>query len=69
MPVVTGGKRHAIGGTFFEPTVLTDVPPGAKVAQEGTFGPLASLFRFATDEEALRLANDTEFGLARHLQP
>ena len=50
MPVVTGGKRHAIGGTFFEPTVLTDVPPGAKVAQEGTFGPLA----LSSDSQQMR---------------
>jgi succinate-semialdehyde dehydrogenase / glutarate-semialdehyde dehydrogenase len=64
--VVTGGKRHALGGTFFEPTVLTDVPTDAKVAQEETFGPLAPLFRFEADDEVLRLANDTEFGLASY---
>ena len=64
--VLTGGKRHALGGTFFEPTVLADVPADAKVAREETFGPLAPLFRFETDEEAIRLANDTEFGLASY---
>src|SRR4029077_84016 len=64
--VLTGGKRHSLGGTFFEPTVLADVPADAKVACEETFGPLAPLFRFETDEEAIRLANDTEFGLASY---
>ena len=64
--ILTGGKRHALGGTFFEPTVLSDVPINAKVAREETFGPLAPLFRFETDEEAIRLANDTEFGLASY---
>src|SRR6201997_3115937 len=64
--VLIGGKRHALGGTFFEPTVLADVPADAKVAREETFGPLAPLFRFETDEEALQLANDTEFGLASY---
>jgi succinate-semialdehyde dehydrogenase/glutarate-semialdehyde dehydrogenase len=64
--VLTGGKRHSLGGTFFEPTVLADVPADAKVAREETFGPLAPLFRFETDEEAIRLANDTEFGLASY---
>ena len=63
---MTGGKRHALGGTFFEPTVLADVTADAKVAREETFGPLAPLFRFETDEEAIRLANDTEFGLASY---
>jgi len=63
---LTGGKRHALGGTFFEPTVLADVTADAKVAREETFGPLAPLFRFETDEEAIRLANDTEFGLASY---
>ena len=64
--ILTGGKRHALGQTFFEPTVLANVSSDAKVAQEETFGPLAPLFRFETDEEALRLANDTEFGLASY---
>jgi succinate-semialdehyde dehydrogenase / glutarate-semialdehyde dehydrogenase len=64
--VVTGGKRHALGGTFFEPTVLADVVPGMLVAREETFGPVAPLFRFKTEEEAIRMANDTEFGLAAY---
>jgi succinate-semialdehyde dehydrogenase/glutarate-semialdehyde dehydrogenase len=62
--VVAGGKRHAKGGTWFEPTVLTGVTPGMKVAQEEIFGPVAPLFRFETEEEAIRLANDTVYGLA-----
>jgi succinate-semialdehyde dehydrogenase/glutarate-semialdehyde dehydrogenase len=64
--VLTGGKRHSLVGTFFEPTVLANVPADAEVAREETFGPLAPLFRFETDEEAIRLANDTEFGLASY---
>ena len=65
--LLTGGKRHALGGTFFEPTVLGDVTPAMRVAREETFGPLAPLFRFSTEAEAIRLANDTEFGLAAYL--
>jgi succinate-semialdehyde dehydrogenase/glutarate-semialdehyde dehydrogenase len=65
--VVTGGRRHALGGTFYEPTVLTDVSPEMMLAREETFGPVAPLFRVDTDEEAIRLANDTEFGLAAYL--
>jgi succinate-semialdehyde dehydrogenase/glutarate-semialdehyde dehydrogenase len=64
--IVTGGKRHALGGNFFEPTILADVPKTAKVSQEETFGPLAPLFRFKTEEEAIAMANDTEFGLASY---
>ncbi len=64
--VVTGGKRHALGGNFFEPTILADVPKNAVVFHEETFGPVAPLFRFKTEEEAIRLANDTEFGLASY---
>jgi succinate-semialdehyde dehydrogenase/glutarate-semialdehyde dehydrogenase len=64
--VLTGGKRHLLGGTFFEPTVLADMPVDAKVATEETFGPLAPLFRFESDDDAVRLANDTEFGLASY---
>ncbi len=64
--VVAGGKRHRLGGTFFEPTVLTGVTPAMKVAREETFGPLAPLFRFETDDEAIRMANATEFGLAAY---
>ncbi len=65
--ILTGGKRHALGGQFFEPTVLTNVPANADVATEETFGPLAPLFRFHTDEEAIAMANDSEFGLAAYL--
>lgn len=65
--VVCGGRRHALGGTFFEPTVVTDVTPEMAVAREETFGPLAPLFRFHTEEEAIRLANDTPYGLASYV--
>ena len=64
--VVIGGARHERGGTFFQPTVLTEVTTDMKVTQEETFGPLAPLFRFKTDEDAIALANDTEFGLASY---
>ncbi len=64
--VLLGGKRHALGQTFFEPTVLADVTAQMKVAKEETFGPLAPLFRFQTDEQAIEMANDTEFGLASY---
>ena len=64
--IVTGGKRHALGGTFFEATVLADMSVDAKVSTEETFGPLAPLFRFESDDDAVRLANDTEFGLASY---
>jgi succinate-semialdehyde dehydrogenase/glutarate-semialdehyde dehydrogenase len=64
--VLLGGKRHALGQTFFEPTVLAGVTPQMKVAKEETFGPLAPLFRFETDEQAIQMANDTEFGLASY---
>ncbi len=64
--VLLGGKRHALGQTFFEPTVLAGVTSQMKVAKEETFGPLAPLFRFETDEEGLQMANDTEFGLASY---
>ena len=64
--VVTGGKRHALGGTFFEPTVVTGVTPGMKVSTEETFGPLAPLYKFETEEEVVALANDTIFGLASY---
>ena len=62
--VALGGKRHALGGTFFEPTVLTGCTPAMLVAREETFGPVASVFVFDSEEEVLALANDTEFGLA-----
>jgi succinate-semialdehyde dehydrogenase / glutarate-semialdehyde dehydrogenase len=64
--VLLGGKRHALGGSFFEPTVLADVSGDMAVAKEETFGPVAPLFRFTTEEEAIRMANDTEFGLASY---
>ncbi len=64
--VVTGGKRHAKGGTFFEPTVLVDVKTSMKVTHEETFGPVAPLFRFKTEQELIKLANDTEYGLASY---
>ena len=64
--VVVGGNRHALGGRFFEPTVLADVTPAMMVAREETFGPVAPLFRFKTEQEAIALANDTEFGLAAY---
>ena len=64
--VVLGGKRHALGGSFFEPTILTGVTAEMLVAREETFGPLAPIFRFGSDAEAIRMANDTEFGLASY---
>ena len=64
--IALGGKRHALGGTFFEPTILTGVTPEMLVAREETFGPVAPIFRFGTDEEAIAMANDTEFGLASY---
>jgi len=64
--VTAGGKRHALGGNFFEPTVLTDVTPDMVVAREETFGPISPLFRFDTEEEAVAMSNDTEFGLAAY---
>jgi succinate-semialdehyde dehydrogenase/glutarate-semialdehyde dehydrogenase len=64
--LMTGGHRHALGGTFFEPTVLADVNASMCVAHEETFGPLAPLFRFKTEEEVIAMVNDTEFGLASY---
>ncbi|GJI89285.1 NAD-dependent succinate-semialdehyde dehydrogenase [Duganella hordei] len=64
--LLTGGKRHELGHSFFQPTVIADVSNDMIVATEETFGPLAPLFRFKTDEEAIALANDTEFGLASY---
>jgi succinate-semialdehyde dehydrogenase/glutarate-semialdehyde dehydrogenase len=64
--IVTGGKRHALGGTFFQPTILADVTRDMAVAREETFGPLAPLFRFSAEKEAIAMANDTEFGLAAY---
>ena len=64
--VAVGGGRHALGGSFFEPTLLTGVTTAMAVAREETFGPVAPLFRFSTEDEAIRMANDTEFGLAAY---
>ncbi|GKY87081.1 NAD-dependent succinate-semialdehyde dehydrogenase [Sinisalibacter aestuarii] len=64
--VAVGGERHALGGTFFQPTVLTGLTPDMAVAREETFGPLAPVFRFETEDEAIAMANDTEFGLAAY---
>ncbi|MEH3106446.1 MAG: NAD-dependent succinate-semialdehyde dehydrogenase [Sphingomonas fennica] len=65
--IAAGGGRHRLGGSFFEPTVLTDVPRDALIFSEETFGPIAPLFRFETEEEAIALANDTPFGLASYV--
>lgn len=64
--LLTGGKRHALGGSFFEPTVVANVKPDMKLAREETFGPLAGVIRFKDEPEAIALANDTEFGLAAY---
>jgi succinate-semialdehyde dehydrogenase/glutarate-semialdehyde dehydrogenase len=64
--IACGGKRHALGGTFFEPTVITNVKPNMLVAREETFGPVAPIFSFRDEREAIRMANDTEFGLASY---
>ena len=64
--VLVGGSRHSLGGRFFQPTVLTDVTPAMAVAREETFGPVAPLFRFTDEAQAIALANDTEFGLASY---
>lgn len=64
--IAHGGKRHALGGTFFQPTVITNVTSNMMIAREETFGPVAPLFRFETEAEAIRMANDTEFGLASY---
>ncbi|MHB8121955.1 MAG: NADP-dependent succinate-semialdehyde dehydrogenase [Desulfuromonadaceae bacterium] len=64
--IVLGGGRHELGGTFFQPTILCDVTSRMLVAREETFGPVAPIFKFHTDEEAVKMANDTEFGLASY---
>ena len=64
--VLTGGKRHDLGRTFYEVTVLTERDPEMRIAHEEIFGPVAPLFRFSTEEEAITLANDTPFGLASY---
>ena len=65
--ILAGGRRHALGGAFFEPTVVADVNLGMTIAREETFGPVLPLIRFHDDAEALALANDTDFGLAAYL--
>ena len=65
--VVLGGKRHELGGTFFQPTILCEVTPSMLVAREETFGPVAPIFVFETEQDAIAMANDTEFGLASYL--
>lgn len=64
--VLTGGKRHSLGGTFYEPTILGDVTPAMRIASEEVFGPVAPLFKFETEAEAIALANSTDFGLAAY---
>ena len=64
--VILGGKRGALGGSFYEPTIMTGVTSDMKVAREETFGPVAPLFRFKTEEDVIKMANDTEFGLAAY---
>jgi succinate-semialdehyde dehydrogenase/glutarate-semialdehyde dehydrogenase len=64
--VAVGGHRHALGGSFFEPTVLTNVTTDMMITKEETFGPVAPLYRFKSDDEAVEMANDTEFGLAAY---
>jgi succinate-semialdehyde dehydrogenase/glutarate-semialdehyde dehydrogenase len=64
--ILVGGHRHPLGGRFFEPTILTGVTPAMAVAREETFGPVAPIFRFESELDAIRLANDTEFGLAAY---
>jgi succinate-semialdehyde dehydrogenase/glutarate-semialdehyde dehydrogenase len=64
--VALGGKRHSLGGTFFEPTIITHVRPDMLVAREETFGPVAPIFSFKDEQQAIRMANDTEFGLASY---
>jgi succinate-semialdehyde dehydrogenase/glutarate-semialdehyde dehydrogenase len=65
--VILGGRRHARGGTFFQPTIITGANASMMLAQDETFGPVAPLFRFKTEEEAIRLANDTDYGLAAYI--
>ncbi|TCG08726.1 hypothetical protein BZM27_10220 [Paraburkholderia steynii] len=65
--MLRGRKRHTFGGFFFEPTVLASVTPAILTAREETFGPVAPLFHFDTDDETIAMANDTEYGLAAHL--
>jgi len=64
--VLTGGQAHALGGTFFEPTIVTGITQDMIVAHEETFGPVAPLFRFETEDDVIAMANDTIFGLASY---
>ncbi|UAB73900.1 NAD-dependent succinate-semialdehyde dehydrogenase [Vibrio sp. SCSIO 43132] len=64
--LLTGGSAHSLGGLFYQPTVLCDVTPMMRIASEETFGPVAPIFKFNTEDEAIRLANDTEYGLAAY---
>jgi succinate-semialdehyde dehydrogenase/glutarate-semialdehyde dehydrogenase len=64
--VVTGGQRHALGHSFYQPTVLADAKPDMLIFKEETFGPVAPIFRFSTEQEVIKLANATEFGLAAY---
>jgi len=64
--IVTGGERHALGGNFWQPTVIADAHEAMKLAKEETFGPVAACFRFSDEQEVIRRANDTEFGLAAY---
>jgi succinate-semialdehyde dehydrogenase/glutarate-semialdehyde dehydrogenase len=64
--ITLGGQRHALGGTFYQPTVLTDVTMGMAMAQEEIFGPVSPLYRFHSDEDAIAMANDTPYGLASY---
>jgi succinate-semialdehyde dehydrogenase / glutarate-semialdehyde dehydrogenase len=65
--LITGGKRHKMGGTFFEPTIITEANTSMQIAREEIFGPVAALFRFTTEAQAVALANDTPFGLAAYI--
>jgi succinate-semialdehyde dehydrogenase/glutarate-semialdehyde dehydrogenase len=65
--IATGGKRHSLGGSFFEPTILTGATSDMIVAREETFGPVAALFRFDTEADAIHMANDTQYGLAAYI--
>ena len=64
--LLTGGHRHKLGGTFYEPTVLTEVSDDMLISKEETFGPMAPIFKFETEEDVIEMANDTEFGLAAY---
>ena len=64
--IVTGGRRHALGGTYYEPTLIADAGEDMDIAKEEAFGPVAPMFRFRTEADAIRMANDTEYGLAAY---